>query len=332
MHPSLDWLFTTATPKRLAAEMARTQDPDQLGALTERCQVRPVGESATGVALHRIAVLLATKGGVIADITAGDCVELLHVAAKICAIPHYRSPYFYQLLLCGERFWRRGHADGQLGLTAQRQLSVKQLIDRCGLELPGGPRPARRLSAGAADQHRPRQPGSARRHPRPPVLEGPGNPPPGHRLPAAPAPGHRSVETANLHQNNPPHSARRQRRRDAQLTGKRHQLPLRGAHLLPRHRPVGNRRPGSRWARSAVPCPISKTARSPTGGWRCGASRASTSGPGNGCRYSPPWSPRSNTQRTAAAPTARCHPRPPKPGEVFTVGELALRRSAPLAA
>ena len=133
IRPSLDWLLTTATPKRLAAEMARTRDPDGFGALTERCQVRPVGESATGVALHRIAVLLATKGGVIADITAGDCVELLRVAAKICAIPHYRSPYFYQLLYAVNVFGE-GAAPTVSALTAQRQLSVEQLIDRCGLE------------------------------------------------------------------------------------------------------------------------------------------------------------------------------------------------------
>lgn len=132
IRPNLDWLLSTATPKRWAAEMARTRDPDGFAALRERCEARPVGESATGVALHRIAVLLAAKGGQITDITPGDCLELLRAATKVCAIAHYRSPYFYQLL----------HAVGVFGetaaptvsaLTAQRQLSVEQLIDRCGL-------------------------------------------------------------------------------------------------------------------------------------------------------------------------------------------------------
>lgn len=133
IRPSLAWLLATATPKRLAAEMARTRDPDGFAAVSARCEARPVGESATGVALHRIAVLLAAKGGVIGDITPGDCLQVLRVAARVCTIPHHRSPYFYQLL----------HAVGVFGetapptvsvLTAQRQLSVERLIDRYDLK------------------------------------------------------------------------------------------------------------------------------------------------------------------------------------------------------
>jgi integrase len=133
IRPSLEWLLTTVTPKRLAAGMGRARDPDGFAAVTARCDLRPVGESTTGVALHRIGVLLAAKGGVIADITPGDCLELLRVARKVCTIAHYRSSYFYQLL----------HAVGVFGdtaaptisaLTAQRQLSVEQMIARCGIE------------------------------------------------------------------------------------------------------------------------------------------------------------------------------------------------------
>ena len=84
------------------------------------------------MALHRVAVIMAAKGGMVADITIGDCLELLDAAAAVCRIPHYKSPYFYQLL----------HAAGVLGssaaptvraLSADRRLSVDQLIDRCGI-------------------------------------------------------------------------------------------------------------------------------------------------------------------------------------------------------
>jgi len=132
IRPGLGWLLTTATPQRLANEMGRTRDPAGFASLTARCTARPVGESTTRVALHRIAALLAAKGGSVNEITAGDCLELLSTAAQVCIVPHQRSPYFYQLL----------HAVGVFGgeaaptvaiLTGQRQLSVTQLIDRCGL-------------------------------------------------------------------------------------------------------------------------------------------------------------------------------------------------------
>jgi hypothetical protein len=133
IRPGLGWLLTTATPKRLAAEMARTRDPAGFAALAAQCQAGPVGESTTRVAWHRIAAIMAAKGGAMADITTGDCLELLEIASVVCDVPHYRSPYFYQLL----------QALGVLGGTAaptvralsgQRQLGVEQLIDRCGID------------------------------------------------------------------------------------------------------------------------------------------------------------------------------------------------------
>ncbi len=133
IRPSLAWLLTTATPKRLAAEMARTRDPVGFAELRARCDANPVGESTTRVAAHQIAAIMAAKGGAVADITTGDCLELLEVAAEVCTLSSHKSPYFYQLL----------HALGVLDPTAaptvrvlsdQRQLSVEQLIDRCGIQ------------------------------------------------------------------------------------------------------------------------------------------------------------------------------------------------------
>lgn len=132
IRPSLAWLLTTATPKRLAAEMARTRDPVGFTELIARCAANPVGEATTRVALHRIGTMMAAKGGAVADITTGDCLELLEVADGVCTLSSHKSPYFYQLL----------HALGVLGAAAaptvraladQRQLSVEQLVDRCGI-------------------------------------------------------------------------------------------------------------------------------------------------------------------------------------------------------
>ena len=143
IRPGISWLLTTATPKRLATEMARTRDPAGFTGLAACCDASPVGESTTAVALHRVAVIMAAKGGMVAGITIGDCLELLDAAAVVCTIPHYKSPYFYQML----------HAAGVLGssaaptvraLSAHRQLDVDQLIDRCGIQC----QPVRDLLAG----------------------------------------------------------------------------------------------------------------------------------------------------------------------------------------
>lgn len=133
IRPGLAWLLTTATPKRLATEMARTRDPAGFADLSTRCDTNPIGESTTRVAMHRIAAILAAKGGVVADITIGDCLELLDIAADVCTLAQHKSPYFYQLL----------HALGVFDATAaptvralatHRQLGVEQLIDRCVIQ------------------------------------------------------------------------------------------------------------------------------------------------------------------------------------------------------
>ncbi|HSL08633.1 MAG TPA: site-specific integrase, partial [Pseudonocardiaceae bacterium] len=133
IRPGIAWLLTTVTPKRLAAEMARTRDPAGFTDLTTRCQANPVGECTTRVAMHRIAAILAAKGGVVTDITIGDCLQLLDIAAGVCTFSQHKSPYFYQLLHALGVF-SASAAPTVRALSAQRQLSVEQLIDRCGIE------------------------------------------------------------------------------------------------------------------------------------------------------------------------------------------------------
>ena len=79
IRPSLGWLLSPATPAGLAAEMARVRDPAGFAALAAIVPGRTrVNSHTTQLALRRIAVILAAKGGQVADITIGDCLELLH--------------------------------------------------------------------------------------------------------------------------------------------------------------------------------------------------------------------------------------------------------------
>jgi hypothetical protein len=132
IRPSLGWLLAPATPAGLSAEMARVRDPAGFAALAVICQDDHVNSHTVQLALRRIAVVLAAKGGIIADITIGDCLELLQIARSLLRSSDATSPYFYQLLRAAGVF---GDAapPGQT-LKTQGQLSCEQLIDRYGIE------------------------------------------------------------------------------------------------------------------------------------------------------------------------------------------------------
>jgi hypothetical protein len=147
IRPSLPWLLIPETPKNLAAEMARSRDPGGFAALATLARTDPAGASTKDLAARRIAAILAAKGGTIAGITVGHCLELLDVLAEGGG---NTSPYFYQLL----------HALGTFPPAAPPtvrafktpgQLTVDQLVDR----YPIACRPVRAL---IIDYLRERQP------------------------------------------------------------------------------------------------------------------------------------------------------------------------------
>ncbi len=126
IRPSLAWLLSPETPKNLAAEMARSRDPAGFAALAMLSRADPASAATKDLAARRIAALLAAKGGMIAGITVGDCLELL---AGLADGGGNTSPYFYQLL----------HALGTFPPAAPPtvrafktpgQLTVDQLVDR----------------------------------------------------------------------------------------------------------------------------------------------------------------------------------------------------------
>ena len=129
----------------------------------------------TQLALRRIAAILAAKGGTVADITVGDCLELLQIAGDLLRSGGATSPYFYQLLHAAGDLRRRRPADGPGVQDARASSAVEQLIDRYGIAC----RPVRDL---LVDYLRERQPGVdyATLHepvlrPGPAVLAGPGD-------------------------------------------------------------------------------------------------------------------------------------------------------------
>src|SRR5438477_6226282 len=76
IRPGLGWLLSTPSPKNLAAATARSRDPAGFTALNTVCQKLATGDTTRQIALARIAMIMATKGGLAADITVGDCMEV----------------------------------------------------------------------------------------------------------------------------------------------------------------------------------------------------------------------------------------------------------------
>ena len=106
--------------------MARSRDPAGFAALAMLSRSDPASAATKDLAARRIAAILAAKGGTIAGIAAGDCLELL---AGLADGGGNTSPYFYQLL----------HALGTFPPAAPPtvrafktpgQLTVDQLVDR----------------------------------------------------------------------------------------------------------------------------------------------------------------------------------------------------------
>jgi integrase len=156
IRPGLGWLMATSSPLRIANEMGRARDPAGLARLRDFLRAGAVGEATAAPAIEKAALIMAAKGGLVAGITVGDCLELVRTSRQVFPGPSRstrHSPFFYQLL----------HAAGVFPADAPPtvrmfsslftgQLTVEQMVDRYDLAC----RPVRDL---LVDYLRERQPG-----------------------------------------------------------------------------------------------------------------------------------------------------------------------------
>ena len=152
LRPGMSWLLSTATPRRLSNEMARARDPSGFAKLTALGNTSLASYGTTRTAMEWVAIIVAAKGGAVADITVGDCLELLEISDALFPSTGGKGPSFYQLL----------HEMGVFPVGAPTtvrmfnplfhgQLTVEQLVDRYDLAC----RPVRDL---LVDYMRERQP------------------------------------------------------------------------------------------------------------------------------------------------------------------------------
>lgn len=153
VRPSTVWLVVgRATGQGLLVRaLSRARDPEGFARL------RDLGEADASIrpdyvklSLHRAAMILAAKGGTIADITVGDVVELLNAQAAEHLKAATGSTSFYSLL---RRFGALGPdaPESLRGIRNLGQRTPEELIDRYGLRC----RPVRDL---LVDYLRERQP------------------------------------------------------------------------------------------------------------------------------------------------------------------------------
>ena len=132
IRPSVRWLLTSTTPRKLAASLALSRDPAGFADLTLACERAAVSDTTTGPALQRIAIIVVAKGGTVADITVGDCLQVLQVVKAAASGSNHNSPFFYQLLYSIGVFGPEAPPSIRVFNTGG-QRSVEELVDRYAL-------------------------------------------------------------------------------------------------------------------------------------------------------------------------------------------------------
>ena len=127
LRPGLPFLLTF-TSRHLAAEMARSRDPEGFARLENLCEMVLDSPVATR-AFRRITAIMAAKGGLVADITAGDCLQALHLMNGMFDRGSDKNAYFYQLMHATGVFSSDAPASVRTSVT-RGQLTAGQLIDR----------------------------------------------------------------------------------------------------------------------------------------------------------------------------------------------------------
>jgi integrase len=134
VRPGFSWLLSTSTPRNLSAEMARVRDPAGFEALAAAGAASLASHLATRAAMERAAMILAARGGTVADVTVGDCLELLEAIDALFPCTSGKGVSFYQLLHEAGVFPAGAPPTVRMfNPNFQGQLTVEQMVDRYDL-------------------------------------------------------------------------------------------------------------------------------------------------------------------------------------------------------
>jgi hypothetical protein len=132
LRPSLEWLLASPIRLPLGGEMPRVRDPAGFAALERRAAASGIGFFSRRRAIEQVSVILAAKGGLIAGITVGDCLELMELRDTLAgSLDGGKGAGFYQLLHATGIFPPGAPATlRMLDPRFQGQLSTAELIDQ----------------------------------------------------------------------------------------------------------------------------------------------------------------------------------------------------------
>ena len=134
VRPGLAWMLTR-THRYLALVMAETRDPAGFARLRELAEAGPPSSlDDARYAATRVATLMACKGGVVSDITVGDCVELADTQRRVHARGGQRKVDFYLRLRSLGIFPADAPVTIRAFGMAQGQLTAEELVDRYRLQ------------------------------------------------------------------------------------------------------------------------------------------------------------------------------------------------------
>lgn len=131
VRPSPGWLVAAGFRRgSLTNTMAQCRDPDGFTRLRGLCSSDPdVSKAAATRTAYRAALILAAKGGVLAEITIGDVLELLEVETREHGSSVGATHLFYRVLRALGAFG--DHAPATLReLRTPGQLTPEEMIDR----------------------------------------------------------------------------------------------------------------------------------------------------------------------------------------------------------
>jgi hypothetical protein len=152
VRPCMSWFAgSVMRGGHLVTGMQSGRDPEGFARLRELCDRDPnVSPEARAHVLHRGAVIVGAKGGLLRQITVGDVMELLDAEASAHAKPMAHGSGFYRML---HRMGIFGASAPQTlrELTSSRQRTPGELIDRYDLAC----RPVRDLLVGYLKERQP---------------------------------------------------------------------------------------------------------------------------------------------------------------------------------
>jgi len=128
IRPSLSWLLTGGRKRKLAQNMIRSGDRDGFDRLQALCESdSAITPHAQGQTLFRAAVVIAAKGGLLADLTIGDVLEVLDTELALRGQTRGGSATFRMLRELGI-FGQGVPTLREIRSSGQR--TVEELIDR----------------------------------------------------------------------------------------------------------------------------------------------------------------------------------------------------------